>query len=166
MWQMRTLMRRRWKRDKRATMFRALFFLAGVLVLNGCGRAGGGAHATGESGVATTNVQTFQVKGVIKSLAADGKTVEVRHEEVTNYMPAMTMEFEAKTPNELRGLKAGDAVTFRLNVTDQTSWIDQVRKLGGGNPMELPSRSTIRLVRDVEPLEVGDRLPEYHFTNE
>src|SRR5436190_1353257 len=79
----------------------------------------------------STNTQIFQVKGVIKDLKADGKTVEIRHEAVTNYvptvsiyMPAMTMPFEVKRTNELAGLKPGDTVTFRLSVTDDDSWID------------------------------------------
>ena len=110
--------------------------------------------------------QVFQVKGVIKELKPDGKTVDIRHEEIPNYMPAMTMPFEAKEPKELTGLKAGDAVLFRMTVTSSEVWIDQVRKLAPPAPTELPSRGTFRFVRDVEPLQVGDPLPQYHFTNE
>src|SRR5439155_8600695 len=95
-----------------------------------------------------------------------GKTVEIRHEAITNYMPAMTMPFEAKNPKELAGLKVGDVVSFRMTVTTTDSWIDQIRKLTAANPMELPTRGNFRLVRDVEPLQIGDPLPEYHFTNE
>jgi protein SCO1/2 len=113
-----------------------------------------------------TNQQVFQVKGLIKELKPDGRTVEIRHEEITNYMPAMTMSFDAKDPKELAGLKAGDAVSFRMTVTDTQAWIDQIRKLSPPSPTQLPSRGTFRLMRDVEPLQVGDPLPEYHFTNE
>ncbi len=110
--------------------------------------------------------RVFQVKGVVKSLQPDGKTVEVRHEEITNYMPAMTMPLEARDPKELTGLKAGDPITFRMTVTASDVWIDQVRKLTPPAPNQLPSRATFRIVRDVEPLQIGDLLPEYHFTNE
>jgi protein SCO1/2 len=114
----------------------------------------------------STNQQIFRVKGVIKELRPDGKTVAIRHEEIINYMPAMTMPFAAKDPKELVGLKAGNAVSFRLTVTDTESWIDQIRKLSPPSPTELPSRGTFRFVRDVEPLQIGDPRPEYHFTNE
>ena len=50
-------------------------------------------------------------------------------------------------------------------VTDDDGWIDQVKKLDVP-PTELPSRASFRRVRDVDPLNVGDPLPEYHFTNE
>ena len=92
--------------------------------------------------------------------------MEIRHETITNYMPAMTMPFEAKESKELTGLKAGDVVSFRLTVTASDSWIDQIRKQTPAAPTELPSRATVRLARDVEPLQVGDPLPEYRFTNE
>ncbi len=38
-------------------------------------------------------------------------------------MPAMTMPFEVKNTNELRGLQPGDAVAFRMTVTDTDGWI-------------------------------------------
>ena len=115
---------------------------------------------------ANTNVQTFQVKGVITKLFSDNKSVEIRHEEVTNYMPAMTMPFEVKNPRELSGLKANDSVTFRLSVTDTDSWIDHIKKVEGKSLTELPATNGFRFVPDVEPLQVGDALPEYHFTNQ
>jgi protein SCO1/2 len=113
-----------------------------------------------------TNQQVFQVKGVIQELKPDGKTAVIKHEEIPGYMKAMTMPFEVKNANELLGLKPGDAVSFRMVVTDKEGWIEQVTKLGVSPPVELPSPQTIRRAREVEPLSVGDLLPEYHFTNE
>jgi protein SCO1/2 len=115
---------------------------------------------------ASSTQQVFQVKGVVKGIQPDGKTVEIRHEAITNYMPAMTMPFEAKEPKELAGLKAGDVVSFRLTATDKDSWIDHIQKLSSTASNEPPTTGNFRLVRDVEPLQVGDPLPDYHFTNE
>jgi len=120
---------------------------------------------------AGTNVQTFQVKGVITKLFSDNKSVEIRHEEVTNYMPAMTMAFDVKNPKEISGLKTNDSVAFRLSVTDTDSWIDQIKKVEGKKVeskslTELPATNGFRFVPDVEPLQVGDPLPEYHLTNQ
>ncbi len=114
----------------------------------------------------STNVQPFQVKGLITKLFSDNKSVEIRHEEVTNYMPAMTMPFDVKDPKELTGLKVNDSVTFRLLVTGTDAWIDQIKKVEGKSLTELPATNGFRFVRDVEPLQVGDLLPEYHFTNQ
>ncbi len=114
----------------------------------------------------STNQQVFQVKGVVKELKSDGKTVVIKHEEVPNYMPAMTMPFEVKNTNELRGLQPGDAVTFRMTVSDADAWIDHITTMTVPKPAEQPSRPSFRRVRDVDSLKVGDMLPEYHFTNE
>ena len=76
---------------------------------------------------ARTNAQTFQVNGVVQELAADGHTLVIRHQEIPNYMAAMTMPFHARATNEVSGLKPGDAITFRLVVTADESWIDQIR---------------------------------------
>lgn len=113
-----------------------------------------------------TNQQIFTVKGVIRRLAPDGKTVTIQHEEIPNYMPAMTMPFKAKETNELAGLQAGDIVSFRMTVTADEAWIDQVQKTSVEALAPPSVRPSVRLVRDVEPLEPGDLVPNYRFTNE
>ena len=113
-----------------------------------------------------TSTQIFSVKGVIRELKPDGRTVVIKHEEIPNYMPAMTMPLEVKDTNELAGVRPGDEVAFRMLVTGKEGWIDQIRKLGSTDAAEPPPRETFRRVRIVEPLEVGDTLPDYPFTNE
>jgi protein SCO1/2 len=115
---------------------------------------------------ANTNTQVFQVKGVVVELQADGKTVQIRHEAIPGYMDAMTMPFEVRDTNELRGLAAGDSVSFRMIVTDTDAWIDQVKKLNATANTNLPKAGPFRFVRDVEPLNIGDPLPDYRFTNQ
>ena len=125
------------------------------------------ADAATNSVHANTNLQTYQVKGVVVALGEDGKTVKIKHEEIPGYMASMTMEFEVRGTNELRGLTPGDSVAFRMLVTDDDGWIDQIKKLDAPKtdvPPQLPPG--IRVVRDVEPLEVGDLVPEYRFTNQ
>jgi protein SCO1/2 len=76
------------------------------------------------------NVRSFMVRGVVKSLPADGNTVTIAHEAVSNYMDAMTMPFRVRDARELAGLRAGDRVSFRLQVGDAESWIDEVSGAG------------------------------------
>src|SRR5258708_39405792 len=47
--------------------------------------------------------KTFQVKGVVVGVKPAKKTVEIKHEEVPDYMPAMTMSFEVKDSKCLHG---------------------------------------------------------------
>jgi protein SCO1/2 len=58
-------------------------------------------------------------------------------------------------------------VSFRLLVTDAEGWIDQVKVLPAATPASgPPPREEVRRVRLVEPLAVGDAVPDYPFTNE
>lgn len=112
--------------------------------------------------------QVFQVRGIIVGLVAGSKTVRIRHEEIPDYMPAMTMPFEVRNTNELAGLIVGDAVSFQMNVTETDGWIEHITKQTAvaTNANILPPDAPMRIVRDVEPLSVGDLLPEYQFTNQ
>src|SRR3972149_5952853 len=75
--------------------------------------------APGSVKASAANQRVYQVKGIVRQLEADGRTVVVRDEETPSYMAAMTMPFEVRDPNELRGLRTNDAITFRMVVTDQ-----------------------------------------------
>jgi protein SCO1/2 len=138
----------------RAATGACLFFLFSARVL------AQPATATG------TNVQIYQAKGIVKELRPNGKTVVIQHEAIPGYMQAMTMPFEVRDTNELRGLQTGDAIAFRITVTETDGWVSDIRKLTPHKPAELPSRTGFFVTRDVEPLNIGDALPEYHFTNE
>ncbi|MCI0744581.1 MAG: SCO family protein, partial [Verrucomicrobia subdivision 3 bacterium] len=62
------------------------------------------------------------------------------------------------------GLQPGDNVTFRMIVTDEDGWIDRIKRLGTTSPVANPPDS-FRRVREVDPLKVGDVMPDYRFTN-
>ncbi len=115
---------------------------------------------------ASTNQRIFQVKGVILAVKAQETQVEIKHEEIPGYMPAMTMPFDVKDTNELAGLEPGEPVSFRMIVTATEGWIDQIRKRGPAATNALPTTGPFRHVRDVAPLNLGDPLPVYQFTNQ
>lgn len=111
-------------------------------------------------------VRTYAAKGVVKELKADGKTVVIQHEEVVGYMPAMTMPFEVRDTNELRGVQQGDSISFQIRASSKDAWIEQLRKSSATNTNAPKPGLGFRVVRDVDPLGIGDVLPVYHFTNE
>jgi protein SCO1/2 len=121
--------------------------------------------------------KVFEVKGVIKELKPNGKTAVIAHETIPDYMEAMTMDFDVKDKRELAGLKPGDAVSFRMVVTKEDGWIENVRKLAPAAPTNASQTITIKNTNDtnavtfrrspiVEPLNIGDTVPDYKFTNE
>jgi protein SCO1/2 len=131
------------------------------LLLTGCTETTKNGNVSGKASAP----QVYAVKGVVKEVKPGQKTVKIAHEKIPNYMDAMTMDFEVKDANELSGLKAGDSVSFRMNVTEKDGWIDQIKKLNTAARVE-NAPDNFRRVRDVEPLNIGDVMPDYHFTNE
>jgi protein SCO1/2 len=114
-----------------------------------------------------TNLKVFEVKGLVSEVRPRQKEVEIKHEAVPDYMPAMTMPFDVRDTNELAGLQAGDRVIFRLQATDTDAWIDHIRKIGPALPTnQIPTTGEFRLVREAPRVEEGDLLPEYHLTNQ
>ena len=120
----------------------------------------------GFSVVSCKQEQVFQVKGVVKEVLPASKQVKIDHEKIPNYMAAMTMTFDVKDPNELAGILPGDTVSFRMVVKEKDGWIDQIKKNGSTTPILTAAPEDFRRVREVDPLKVGDMMPDYHFTNE
>jgi protein SCO1/2 len=145
--------------------FSALLLLVASGLLVSCEKMS--QSATAASGISTnrSSQQVFQAKGVVISVKPNEKTVEIKHEEIAGYMPAMTMPFDVRDTNELSGLQPGQRVSFRLLVTDTEGWIDHIQKIGEAtnNPS---ANAPVRLARDVEPLQSGDVLPDYRFVNQ
>src|SRR2546428_1742377 len=80
----------------------------------------------------------YQVKGVVREVMAEKKSVTIDHEKIPGYMEAMTMDFSVTNAAELAGLRSGDVITFRMTVTTNDGWIDQIRKTGATNAIALP----------------------------
>ena len=111
--------------------------------------------------------RTFEVQGVVRELKPGGKTVVIRHDDIPGYMSSMTMPFEVREPSQVTGLKPGDRVAFRLNVTETDGWIDKLRLLEAGAVSQpKPVVESVRRVRIVDELKEGDTMPDYPFIDE
>jgi len=109
-------------------------------------------------------MQRFEARGTVRELNADGRTVVIHHESITNYMDAMTMPFKVKDTNQLRGLALGDEVRFRLLVSEKESWIDRVTKIGHQAvlPIASPSGGTNTVIMSTN----RHPLLQFPFTNQ
>lgn len=144
----------------------ALVWGMAVLLLASCKRSPEAVSGASGSVVHNTNEQVFQVKGVVKAVRPRQKEIEIKHEAIPGYMPAMTMPFDVKDTNELIGLEPEQAISFRLTVTDTEGWVDNIKSLGPAPEPIAPNSSPGQPVRAVEPLQKGDPLPEYFLTNQ
>ncbi len=108
----------------------------------------------------------YEAKGVVQKLDPNGQSVTIKHEAIPGYMGAMTMDFQVNNPNELRGLATGDAITFRLCVTDTKGWIDHVTKSGTVQIIDASTPSFVHIIPDVDLLQTNEVLPDTELTNE
>ncbi len=99
-------------------MGRPLFFLTALLAtttLVGCSSDAAEAREPASGAAAAETVAgPFTTGGVIQAVAEDGSRASIAHEDVPDYMPAMTMPFFAGEPGQLEGLSEGDRVSLRF----------------------------------------------------
>ncbi|HWX22903.1 MAG TPA: SCO family protein [Candidatus Binatia bacterium] len=149
--------------------------LGTVLVLTAsCNKVPEGAASKVVSTEPSTNQQVFQARGMVVEVKPRERQVEIKHEAIPGYMPAMTMPFDVKGTNDLAGLEPGQVISFRLIVTKTEGWIDQIQKLAPPTAKAPPGATTIgettniplESLHEAEPLNPGDVLPEYHFIDQ
>jgi protein SCO1/2 len=106
----------------------------------------------------------FAAAGIVEEIRPEAKIIVIRHEAISNYMAAMTMPFNVKSPAELAGLQRRDEVTFQLHVTETESWVDHLVKTGTAPP----DKNKISRPQAVEAPATHSRNPllDYKFTNE
>ncbi len=81
--------------------------------------------------------RSFTLQGQVQSLDAPRKTVVVKHEEIKNFMPAMTMPYEVEEAKLLDGLAPGDLINAKLIVFSNGAHLAEIRKVGTA-PLEKP----------------------------
>lgn len=116
---------------------------------------------------ASEAAQTYVVQGLLRSINFADRSITVEHEDIPKFMPSMTMPFDVKTMAEVEPLKAGDAIEFTLIVTDETSWIEGVKKIDASE-IQLPVKAKKAnqdgaATANVERLKEGDPLPEFEL---
>jgi protein SCO1/2 len=106
--------------------------------------------------------QTYTADGRVAGIKDDGRTLVVEHEEIPGYMPPMIMPFSVADSSMTASLSPGDAIQFRLAVTDDSASIIALRELSD----TAVARNPARTVTPIDPgdsgtqmLERGDRVP-------
>jgi protein SCO1/2 len=111
--------------------------------------------------------RVFEVRGIVRGFAPDRSSVDIQHEDIPGFMPSMTMPFSVRDQKEIADLKLGDAILFRMTVTEKDLLVDQVRRIAESevrvatpNPSaSIPSHSAPRL-------KEGEVVPDCSLTNQ
>ena len=109
--------------------------------------------------------QRYHVRGEVRGIDTESKQIRIKHEEIPNYMAAMTMPFDVRDTTLLRGLKAGDEVGFELIVTEDDSWIASIQKLREATT-PASSNNSDSANSDAQRVQVGETVPDFTLTDQ
>ncbi|MCP5527964.1 MAG: SCO family protein [Verrucomicrobiales bacterium] len=147
--------------------FPSAWLLLGLVVLGGgCEKRAPSPQTEEALAPSMPGVRTFAVRGVFKRLEDEGRTAIIFHEEIPDFMMAMTMPLPLKNPPDAADLEPGDQITFRLSVTEDADWIDQILKTGVKIDLATLPHDDPGEWEDVVQLEPGDSLPDLALTNQ
>lgn len=107
----------------------------------------------------SANEKRYPLKGKVIAVSPGDHTITIAHEDITGYMPAMTMPFKIKNEADIQMVKPGDQVTGTLVVDDLSSWVEISAIIEGGPPLsqnaEVPG----------EP-KPGTPIPDFGLVNQ
>ncbi len=135
-------------------MKKLLLSIALLVLLSGCTR---------KQQNETTDIKTFPLKGQVVRIMPEEHRIMIAHEEIPNYMKAMTMPFKVKDTTLLAAVQPGDSVVATLAVSRVESWLETIAVLGKGEQPRVMTGNEIllkKLVREGEP------VPDVPFTNQ
>jgi protein SCO1/2 len=123
--------------------------------------------ACGRSTNSDEKAEHYDTRGVVRGFSPDRSTIEIQHENIPGFMPSMTMPFVTRNPKEIADLKIGDAIAFRMAVTQKDFWIEHVKKIRREevNVAEPKRTAPVSAERNAR-LKEGDEMPPFNLTNQ
>lgn len=110
-----------------------------------------------------TDLVTFPLKGEVVEIDTAARRLMVAHEEIPDYMMAMTMPFKVKNPALLKGLEVGDSIAATLAVSRTESWLETITVIGKG---EVPDPLVVAGAIAARMLKPGDKMPPGTYLNQ
>lgn len=111
----------------------------------------------------SVDLVTFDVRGEVVAIDTAAMRITIDHEEIPDYMMAMTMPFKIKDRKLFAGIEVGDTVQGVLAVSRTESWLEALTVVGKGEPIDRHAIEGAILAKVLGP---GDRLPDDPLTNQ
>jgi protein SCO1 len=102
----------------------------------------------------------YELKGTIVSVDKAHSSALISHEEIKDYMEAMTMSYTLKDAWPLDVMKPGDEIQATLVVTDSSSWLEDVVVT------EKSAAQTATTPESSAQPRPGDAVPDFHLINQ
>ena len=73
-------------------------------------------------------VNIYHGVGVVESIDTDTKQIQINHEEIKDYMPAMSMPYRVKHKSLMDAVKPGDKVEFTIHDSGDGPVLTDIKK--------------------------------------
>jgi len=104
------------------------------------------------------NEKRYDLKGKVVAVEPDKHLVTISHEDIKDFMPAMTMPFALPDDYYLKNLAVGDEITATLVVDGSQSWLENI-----AITRESVDPSATTGITEAKP---GDEVPNYSLVNQ
>jgi len=114
----------------------------------------------------------YAVRGMVLSVNAAGRSFVVSHDRIAGLMEAMTMPFEVRQAEDLRGLVPGAVVEFTLVVNDTTSYATRIAirryETVEQDPSTARRLATMKKMAGLTtpPVAIGSAVPDFTLTDQ
>ena len=105
--------------------------------------------------------RTYELRGQVIAVDPAREELTVKHEDITGFMPGMTMQFKVRPGASVKDRKPGDLIRATLVVGESTAYLRDVRAEGHAPiPEGTAPGPAVDLLRD------GDEVPDGEFTDD
>jgi protein SCO1/2 len=105
--------------------------------------------------------RVFEMKGQVVAVDAGRMEITIRHEDIPNFMPGMTMPFKVRDRALLAGRVPGDLVKATLVVEETDAYLRTLERTGTAPLAEPPPAGAA-----AAPLTTGELVPDATFIDE
>ena len=106
----------------------------------------------------------YELAGQILAVRPESREVLIKHGDIKEFMPGMTMPFKVRDEALLKGMAPGDLVSAQLMVGANEAWLATLEKTGTA-PLEGPP-AVIPVASFVTPLQAGDVVSDATLTDQ
>lgn len=109
-------------------------------------------------GTTGPEAQRYELVGQILAVRPETQELLIKHQDIPNFMPGMTMPFKVRDRALLERSTAGDLVRATLVVEPDAAWIAAVEKTGTAPLTDAPP--SLPVAAGLAPLEPGMKAPD------
>jgi protein SCO1/2 len=113
-----------------------------------------------QSKPAAVQGKRYEFKGTIVSIDKANQSATISHEDVKDFMDAMTMPFKLKDAWPLDVMKPGDGIQATLVVTDESAWLEDVVVVQKSAAQTTASPESSQIPKP------GDAVPDFRLVNQ